>query len=281
MNDRGFTLVELLVACLILSALSAAVVAMSLPSKTAFERTLASADLAGAARTALDRLTLEAREAGSGPTIIAASFAAVMNVAQPIADLETAMPANPGEGVRLLTVERLAPQGVTTAPAAAGDSVITVDTGSLQCTQLGAACGLRGGMLVAIVDSARAELHTVTSVSGGAIRLQAPLAGAFAAQAAVAAVSRLIYGLRRNADGSARLVRLSAGGAEQPLVSNVAAFRVTRLDRALDIVLRIEAASAAFRGAGGLFIRPGSQGRASQWIPDLGLRATIALRNTR
>jgi len=47
-----------------------------------------------------------------------------------------------------------------------------------------------------------------------------------------------------------------------------------------DVTLRVEAASMAMRGpAGRFFRRPGSSRTAAQWVPDLELRFSIALRN--
>jgi hypothetical protein len=92
--------------------------------------------------------------------------------------------------------------------------------------------------------------------------------------------------MRDAAEGSRQLVRISSGGAEQPLLDNVVDFDVAS-DTAnlsqtthLSIRLRLEAPSAMLRGpAGYLFRRPGSAGNARQWLPDVQMFFTVALRN--
>ena len=50
--------------------------------------------------------------------------------------------------------------------------------------------------------------------------------------------------------------------------------------RGVEVRMRVEAASAALRGPSArLFRRPGTEQNAGRWVPDVELRARIALRN--
>src|SRR4051794_38754761 len=64
MTDRGFTLVELLLASAGLMVSIAFVAALAAPLRDGFERSLGAADLTGGSRTVVDRLAAELREAG-------------------------------------------------------------------------------------------------------------------------------------------------------------------------------------------------------------------------
>ena len=121
-----------------------------------------------------------------------------------------------------------------------------------------------------------------------AVVLKSPLAQGFAADAVLCQVETTSYGLRQLAGGGARLVRLTGVGAEQPLVDNVAAFELAvddpdaALMRRVTLRLRVQAGSADLRGpAGYLFTNAGTADTARRWLPDVELRADVALRNGR
>lgn len=374
MNERGLTLLELLLACLIVLAVTGAVAALAVPVRHAFDRTIGAADLTAGSRSALDRMSAELREAGSGAHVglHRTRLGDVAAVVEPLADLASGSIAAPGRAVRLTRIAAAAAEGVLAQPAAGGTTTLQLDpTG--RCTAVGPACGLEPGMTGMVYDARRASSFVVSAVgAGGSVQLMAGLASAFEPGAVVAATSVSSYGLRQNADGSQRLVRLSPGGAEQPVLQNVVDFEIrveghavppqpgsgdnpwptygpappavglddgrdawgagenctiardaaggamprlaalgpvaeavtlttalltdgpwcadasdaARFDAdllrvaAVEIVLRVEAASAVLRGpAGQLFRRAGTEVNAARWVPDVELRLAVKVRN--
>jgi hypothetical protein len=80
-------------------------------------------------------------------------------------------------------------------------------------------------------------------------------------------------------------MRVTAG-TEQPMLDHLVMFDIAVRGsdplhpRLVDITLRVEAPSAAMRGpAGRFFTRPGTAARPSLWVPDVELKAAVALRN--
>ncbi len=134
MNQRGYSLIELLVACLLLMAVTAAVAGMAVPARHAFERTLASADLTGGTRAALERLASDVREAGSGGSvgIDLVSVSDVMASIVPLAGFDSP-PAAPGQAIRITRIPPRAPQGVLRQAAPAGETTLVLE-GSSNCS---------------------------------------------------------------------------------------------------------------------------------------------------
>ncbi len=369
MNQRGFSLIELLVSCLLLMAVTAAVAAMAVPARHAFDRTLAAADLTGGARTALERLASDAREAGSGGSVGATLVAPsdVMASIVPLAGIGL-QPAVPGQAIRVTRIPAEAPQGILRQAAAAGETTLVLETAS-SCALGADACGFQPGMTALVFDAARAEPVAIVAVApGGVVLLSTGLRTSYGAGAVVASVLATTYGLRPEADGSQRLVRVSSGGAEQPVLQHVVGFEAhvmattppapasvddpnptygpippliglddprdswgpgenctflrdgdghliakmpataplvalttaslndgpwcadavdsLRFDadllriRLVDLRLRVEAASAVWRGpVARLFRRPGTERNVARWVPDVELRLTMRLRN--
>jgi Prokaryotic N-terminal methylation motif len=227
MSERGFTLVELLLACAVLLAVSGAVASMAVPARHAFERTLGAADISGGTRAALDVLATDLREAGSsggvGPQ--SAGLADVAAVVVPLADLDSGTIASPARAIRVMRVARRAAQGILSQPVAPGETTVQLGTTS-QCTDIGPACGFEPGMTAVVFDHARASIVVVGSVAAGAVVLIEALPTAFDRGATLAAVVITTYGVREGLDGTGRLVRLTSGGAEQPMLHDVVDFEL-------------------------------------------------------
>jgi hypothetical protein len=201
-----------------------------------------------------------------------------------MATLDATIWADPGQAFRVTRVPLLAPQGRLLSDVTAGSVTVTLDTTN-RCTAVGAACGLRAGMTALLYDSTRAEVVSVSVVSGGLVRFGAALTSAYTAGAVLASAAITAYGLRPAPDGSFRLVR-STGASEQPLLDNVVDFRVRVVGadplhaRRVELSLRVEAPSAAMRGpVGRFFRRPGTSLRPAAWVPDVEIRTTVSLRN--
>src|SRR5262245_25085227 len=95
MSDRGFTLVELLVASAGLLVTMAFVAALAMPLRDGFERALGAADLIGGSRTVLDRLAADVREAGSRASVGGARLADLVPPVVPLASLDSTPWAHP------------------------------------------------------------------------------------------------------------------------------------------------------------------------------------------
>jgi hypothetical protein len=286
LRESAFTTIELLVASSLLLVVTGAIAAMALPMRDAVERSLGRADLTGSSRFAVERLLADLREAGSPPTVTPAGarLEAMMPPVVTLQDLQTHLAQSPGRAVQIASVPALAPQGELAAPVTAGTVSLPLNLTS-RCTAVGLACGFRPGMTAVLFDASRFAILSVQSVDDvGTVRVAAPVNDGFAAGSVLAALSISVYGLRLNADGSSRLVRVRQG-SEQPILDHVVDFAIEQTGpdpfrvRRVQLRLRLEAASAALRGpAGYLFTRGGAATRARQWVPDIEVRTSVALR---
>jgi hypothetical protein len=205
---------------------------------------------------------------------------------QPLHDLDGDVFENPGAAVSITRTPRLGAQAVLAAPTTAGDTVLLLDTVS-RCSRGAPVCGFSAGVAAILYDADHAAIGTVASADVGRVVLTRPLPAGFGVGAALAEMVTTRYGTRRAVDGSQQLVRLTTGGAEQPVLDNVVDFAVSADSpdvvqiRQITLRVRIEAGSAALRGpAGYLFQRAGTATSARRWVPDVELRCTIALRNS-
>jgi prepilin-type N-terminal cleavage/methylation domain-containing protein len=287
MSCRGFSLIELLIACALLLVVSGAVAALASPVRAVLERAQHGGQLEPAGQAAMETLVAEIREAGSDAGIAEGHLrlSRVLPRVFPMRDLDSSDMAVPAGAVRLTRTPHVAAQGLLAADAAAGAVTLQLATGS-RCTTGAPSCGFRAGTAAVLYQEAGAEVVTLSDTGDGFVTVVAPLVVGFAKDAVLSEVVRTTYGLRRGADGSGQLVRLTTGGAEQPMLDNVVEFEVVpnsddplRVE-SVQIRLRIEAASAALRGpAGYLFRRRGTAANPRLWLPDVELRITVALRN--
>lgn len=285
-REPGFTTIEVLIASSLLLIVTGAIAALATPMRDGVERSLGRADLTGASRFAIERLATELREAGSPATVASPEtrLRELLPSVVTLADLDSGAPQSPGGALQVASVPAAAPQGLLAAPASAGTVFLELDL-TARCTSVGLACGFRPGASAVLFDSSHFAIVTIDSAAdAGVVRVTSPIPTAFSAGAVLATLVITSYGLRPEADGSMRLVRRRQG-SEQPLLDHVVgliaetvgpdAFNITKLN----LSVRLEAASAAMRGpAGYLFRRAGSTTRARQWVPDVEMRATIALR---
>jgi hypothetical protein len=286
MNARGFTLVELLIAALVVITLAGAVFTLVAPTQGALQRWYEGMDMETGARAALDQIAADVREAGADASVmpIAAKLPRGLPAVVLLSDLDTATFASPASALLVRRIPHLAAQARLRNAASAGAAVLILETDSA-CAHGGPACGFQSGEAAVLFDDASAELVAVQLAGAGAVQLTAPLAAAFPVGATLAGVVTTAYGLRSTSNGSQTLVRRTAGGAEQPLVDNVATLQIEGDDpdpsrlRRVSVTLRVEASSDAYRGSGDWFARPGTATHLSRWVPDVELRADIALRN--
>jgi type II secretory pathway pseudopilin PulG len=287
MTARGFTLIELLIAAAVVIAISGALAALVAPLDTVIDRASANADIDAGMRTTIQQVAADLRQAGGGAAIALPDtpLAKVVPPVVPLRDLDSDEVAVPAAAIRIRFVPHLAAQGVLAADATAGETWIQLDT-TARCATGPPSCGFLAGRPVVLYSSSAAHLTAIATTAPGAVLLASPLVAAFPQGAVLSELVTVTYGTRPAADGSQRLVRISSGGAEQPMLDHVVEFAaMTDADdplaaAQLALTLRVQAPSPHFRGpAGFLFRQAGSATHARRWIPDVELRMVVALRN--
>jgi hypothetical protein len=286
MSARGFALLEWLIASAFVLAIAGALFATVGPVRDTFARVQHSADLAASARAALDVIVADLREAPGDASIAPQGVAIppVMATVELLQDLDTPVIAEPAAALSIRRVPLRAAQGRLRSEVLAGETLLRFEM-TARCATGAPACGFRAGDHAVLVSDGNVELVTIEAPLADAVLVGEPLAHGFPADAVLCRVVTSIYGLRVVNGAAARLVRLTDGGAEQPLLDDVVAFEVTADSvnsaamRRVSLRLRVEAAPDDLRGpAGVLFARAGTARSARRWLPDIELRADVALR---
>ena len=225
-GEVGFTLIELLVASALVLVVMGAVAALAAPARRAFDRGLGTAELVARARTAVAAVVAEVRDAGTGVVVGPTDVA--------LADVIAVVSALSESSVAILRAT--GPQGVLRGAADAGARSITLDTAKA-CSEQDATCGVRPGNTAVIFDRAKGESIAIAGVTSesATLHLVGPLLSAFEPGAAVAVVDQTTFTLRDR-----QLVRVTAGGAEQPVADRIGAFSVAVGGNRLDLFLTIE-----------------------------------------
>jgi prepilin-type N-terminal cleavage/methylation domain-containing protein len=289
MNDRGFTLLELLVASAVLVVVVAAVATLASPIHHATNRSLADGDLLARARMVLAAVVDDLQGAGNGvavgepPRTLHDAVSAV--VLQRSLDDPTVQA--PFTAVSITRVSPLA-QGVLADSVTEESAMLRLDLAA-PCALQHATCGFGAGNRAIVVAplTARGVLINGADPATNTIALAAPVGFAFARGSALIGVEHVSYGLRTAADGSNRLVRLTSADAEQPVADHVVDFELAIADpvarasgvQRIDVRLRVEAVSVDLRGPAGTLFRHGGTARSPRaWVPDIELRTSVALR---
>jgi hypothetical protein len=287
MSARGFSLIELLVASTLVVVIGGVVFAILTPARAILRRSFVSADLDAGVRAALHQIAAELREAGSDAAVapVAWRLASVLPAVALVESLDSPAAAQPAGAIAIRRTPPLAAQGRLDVDAAAGDSLLRLDLAS-RCSSGPPSCGFSAGQRVVLFNQSSARVATIEATGGGVVVLSTPLGAPFPAGAILCVLETTMYGLRRTPDGAARLVRVTEGGTEQPVLDNVVAFEVsadsgdaTQIGL-ISIRIRVQAPSVEFRGpAGYLFAQAGTSREATRWVPDVELRTEVALRN--
>jgi prepilin-type N-terminal cleavage/methylation domain-containing protein len=230
-GEGGFTLIELLVAAALGVVVFSAVAALVTPMRRTFDRGLSGGELTSRGRAALSIVAADVRNAGSGIVIGPTSIT--------LGDVIPVVTVVPPSTIALTRAR--GPQGLLRQHVNAGEMSLRLDT-SEPCTEQDATCGIRARDAIAIFDADKGEIVVVSTVATASamVHLSAPLAHAFDAGAVIAAIEETTFTLR---DG--RLVRITAGGAEQPIADHALAFDAALLARRVDLGLVVEPASRA------------------------------------
>lgn len=254
MSSGGFSLVELLVALVICSIISAAIAALVPPLRAAFEQTPAALELQQRGRTAIDTIALAVRSAG----IIDAVPPLVLSVPDSSGDRFT----------RLLAIARTlhAAEGTlhSDQQGSSGDLLLSESS----CPAVPDVCGFTQGASAVIADGAgRFDVFTVTATNNGSNSLSSSesFAQPYPVGSLVVEVDAHTFRLDAQPDGSQTLVRETLAGAIQPIVDHVAGLSFDASGGQLGVSLIVQAApSARYRG-----------------LRDRVFRAEVFLRNLR
>jgi Tfp pilus assembly protein PilW len=222
-SDRGFTVVELLVAALIFLGIAGVVVALAGPMHDSFDRGLSGADLPTRGRAGLELLLGDLRQTGAGAAIgDAPALMDLTAVVSPLAPTEGSWRA-----VSVMRIPNDAAQAVLRDTAETGMSILHLDEAA-PCPGQDGTCGFRPGAAAVIYDSARLEGFSIAGVSDATatLAMSSPLVSTFNPGAIVAAVETATYSVRSAGDGSARLTRTTTGGAEQTIADHVVDFEI-------------------------------------------------------
>lgn len=238
--DRGFTLIELVIAMGLVLAITGALLAAVPPARVAFSRIPAELDMQQRGRTAADVVGRAVREGGwLRPSV------------EP--DRLTVVIPAPG-----------AAQGVASSSQALTSDPIVLATA--ECPNVTVVCGFAAGTMAAIVNaSGEHDVFEVAAVSAGLRRLSLAqaLSRPYGAGSRLIEVEQHAFYLAEQADASFTLTRNTADGAVQPIVDFVSelSFEMVAGGR-IDMSIRVH---------------PTPDGEAT--VPSRVFRSSIKLRN--
>ena len=226
--ERGFSLVELLVALAVCGLLSAVVAAVAPSARAAFEATPASLNRQQRSRTAIDAMAAAIRSASATvATPGLDGFGSVLPALIPLSP-RSGSSATEFEAMYVVTSVPNASQGVLARDQPGVHGVLTLAAGP-GCPAVREVCGFTPGAVAAIADgNGRFDVFTVASTNSarGEIAAAVSFSSAYPAGALVIEVDAQHFRLDDQGDGSRALVRETAGGATQPIVDHVAAMGI-------------------------------------------------------
>lgn len=220
--NNGFSLVELLIALTICAVISASIAAVVPPARIAFEQTPAELDLQQRGRTAIDVIVRAVRAAGSH-VIVSEELGPLAGVVPAVIPFD-----RDASGTRFVRLKVIAPranaaQGILAShqTGSKGDLILS----PTRCPAVPVVCGFAKDTTAVIADgSGRFDVFTIASAQALTERLTSarPLTPPYAAGSVVVEADVYTFQLEAQPDGSHALVRVTAGGAVQPIVDRVA-----------------------------------------------------------
>jgi prepilin-type N-terminal cleavage/methylation domain-containing protein len=224
-GQKGFSLIELLVALVVCTLLSGAIAALMPPARAAFDATPAAFDLHQRGRAGLDLLTTVVRSAGAnvGAADGLGAFANLMPVVIPMPSPENNDADGEFGAVVVVSVVPGAAQGRLDRDQPGSSAALTL-AASLACPQVSDVCGFTPGVVAAIVDGrGRFDVFIVESTNAASHQLSpsAALTMAYPEGSLVVEVEAHRFALATQPDGSRALVRVTGAGVTQPLVDGV------------------------------------------------------------
>jgi Tfp pilus assembly protein PilW len=256
MMDRGFSVIELLVALTMTLAIAGALASAVPPAREAFDRVPAEFEMQQRGRTAIDVLSQALRSAGRN--------VAATESLRPLSDLLPAVslsaPDGNGAFAELKVIAPLTDPAQGVLAATQGSPAAAMILEADRCPIVADVCGFRSGSTAVIVDGLGNHdvFHVAATVA--AARILTPvnaLSRPYAAGSAVVEVDELTFTLVQQPDTSYTLVRRTAAGAIQPVVDFVTAlsFRGVGQDvaagfyqyREIDVTVTLEAQTDLLR----------------------------------
>lgn len=243
MTHRGFTLVELLLAAALTLIVFAVALAIVVPARVSFDRDGAGADLAQRLRTGLHTLEHDVRGAGAGAAIAEdIRLPDSVPVIAPLESLDEGASTGVFQALRLITVPMMAAQGrlrvATMSPMG------PLKLGPWPRCSAGPVCGFQAGDHAIVFDESGTydliEIEQVDLVDAS-VTPSAPMEGRYTANAVVAVVEVVTYGVMPDGAGGERLVKITGAGATMPVVDHLVDFGIDAF---------IAAAPADLRGDG-------------------------------
>jgi prepilin-type N-terminal cleavage/methylation domain-containing protein len=220
MTSRGFSLIELLVALTISLVLSAGIVAVVPSARAAFELTPMEIDLQQRARTTIDVITNAVRATGAD-AVASVEFGPLSGVV-PAVILSDVDAEGRFTRLKVIAHQGNGAQGVLDRHQGGPGGALTL--AAALCPSASIVCGFVRDVSALISDgSGRFDVFTVAGADASTDRLtvRRPLSQAYPAGSFVVEVDVYTIQLDVQPDGSRALVRVTAGGAVQPLVDRV------------------------------------------------------------
>ncbi len=227
-NDRGFTLVELLMACLIACTLIGALLHMAVTAQHAVRTQGDSGDLQQRLRAATDMMQRDLMAAGSGPggAALIGTFSPIVpgRIGQRGADPEMSFH---DDRISVLYVPDTRSQSVVLIGMGAPDAPLAIDPAWPGCPA-GGNCGFDAGDRVLVFQPGDPDggydVFTVSDAAGGQILPGAGLSRRYPAGARVSTVVQRTYHLDR---ATGRLMMYDGAQSDLPIVDHVVDVRFT------------------------------------------------------
>lgn len=237
-DQRGFSLIELLIATLLLLVAMAAVFAAVHPAQGSFAAEPERADLQQRMRVVAETLSRELGAAGSGMSPGGIGSAATDGLPPLLPYREGLRGADPpgtfrSDTITLLSTTRGAAQTTLAAGLAATSTTALIDSGALCGGD--ASCRFRAGMDVVVFDGSGAyDAFLVTAVAGGAVSLRPNGSGGshvYPPGSRIVETSRRTFYLKADAAaGAYQLMRYDGGsGDDVPVVDHIVRFSLEYL----------------------------------------------------
>jgi prepilin-type N-terminal cleavage/methylation domain-containing protein len=197
-RERGFSLIELLIAMVITLLLSAALAGVARPARAAFDAVPAELELQQRGRTAIDALSQALRASLRLP-----------DAAGVVTELTAIVPAT-GAARGVLFVDQPGPGGAITL-------------GTEHCPNIMDVCGFTPGAIVMIEDGVSYEVFSIAATDAAARRITpaSALSQWYPSDSTVVEVDQLTFQLDEQSDGSYSLIRETAAGAIQPIADSI------------------------------------------------------------
>ncbi len=231
--DRGFTLVESLVALVVVLLVAGGVASMLVPAEAGFQSQVAAADLQQRLRVAAEVLHHDLVQAGAG-TSSGPRGGALAYCLPPIVPYRIGVmrPDPPGsfrsDTISIVYVPATAAQTIIASEVSPSGTSLDV-VGLPGCPLGDAACGFSVGMLAAIHDESGAwELFRVGEVSGSTlVRDSGAFLNGYAAGARVAEVRVSVFYVEEDPSADGLVLRRYDGNlSDLPLVDQITRFEV-------------------------------------------------------